>query len=328
MLRAAEGSAGLTNRLLAFARRQPLRPKQVDVNAFVAGMEGLLRRSLGEQVEIAFVPGNDLWPVAIDPAQLEAAILNLAINARDAMPDGGRLTIGTGNAVVDATYAATYRDVAIGEYVVVSVSDTGMGMSPEIVARAFEPFFTTKEVGKGTGLGLSMVYGFAQQSGGHVAIHSEPGVGTSVRMYLPRAAATEGTAQAVVERPPAQAARGETILLVEDDDLVRGHVAAQLGQLGYRVIQAPDGREALAIVAGDAAVDLLFTDMVMPGGISGRELAEQARRLRPTLRMLFTTGYSADAIVRAERLELEAALLSKPYRLRELADRIREALAT
>jgi CheY-like chemotaxis protein len=242
------------------------------------------------------------------------------------MPEGGRLTIGTNNAIVDATYAVTHHDVEIGEYVVVSISDTGVGMSPETVARVFEPFFTTKEIGKGTGLGLSMVYGFAQQSGGHVTIYSEPGEGTSVRMYLPRAAGVGAVAESVAARLPAQSARGETILLVEDDDLVRGHVAAQLGQLGYRVIPASDGREAIGILGSDAVIDLLFTDMVMPGGIGGRELAQQARRLRPTIRTLFTTGYSADAVVQAGRLELEAPLLSKPYRLHELADRIRDAL--
>jgi len=327
MLRAAEGSAELTNRLLAFARRQPLRPKQVDVNEFVARIEGLLRRALGEQIEIAFAPAGDLWPVSIDPAQLEAATLNLAINARDAMPDGGRLTIGTGNAIVDATYAAAHHGVAIGEYVVVSISDTGIGMAPEIVARVFEPFFTTKDVGKGTGLGLSMVYGFVQQSGGHVTIYSEVGQGTTVRMYLPRVVGETVASEPAAPSAPLATARGETILLVEDDDIVRGHVLAQLRQLGYVVIQAADGREAIGVLAGDAAIDLLFTDMVMPGGIGGRELAEQARRLRPQIRTLFTTGYSADAVVRTGRLEQEAPLLSKPYRLRELAERIREALA-
>ncbi|MBX3499213.1 MAG: PAS domain S-box protein [Alphaproteobacteria bacterium] len=326
MLRAAEGSAELTNRLLAFARRQPLRPKQLDVNGFIGRMEGLLRRSLGEQVEVVLARAADLWPVSIDPGQLETAILNLAINARDAMPGGGRLTIATGNAIVDASYATGRHDVAIGDYVVVSISDTGTGMTPQTLAHAFEPFFTTKDVGKGTGLGLSMVYGFVQQSGGHVTIHSEAGEGTTVRMYLPRASDADGAPGNGETQAPLSTARGETILLVEDDDLVRGHVVTQLRQLGYRVTPASDGRQALALLAGEEPVDLLFTDMVMPGGIGGRELAEQARRLRPGIRTLFTTGYSADAVARAGRLELDAPLLGKPYRLRELAERIREAL--
>jgi signal transduction histidine kinase len=327
ILRAAEGAADLTSRLLAFARQTPLQPRRVDANQFVARMHGLLRRTLGEQTDIRLAPASSVWEVVVDPAQLEAALLNLAVNARDAMPSGGQLTIETANVHVDENYAAVNQEAQTGDFVVVAVSDTGTGMSPETIRRAFEPFFTTKEVGRGTGLGLSMVYGFVRQSGGHVKIYSEPNRGTTIRMYLPRAMADVPAIEAQAATVPEPVGSGETILVVEDDELVRGHVTAQLTRLGYRVLSAEDGRAALDLLGDGASVDLLFTDVVMPGGLSGRDVADEARRLRPGLRVLFTSGYTENAIVHGGRLDADARLLSKPYRLRELAEKIRDSLA-
>lgn len=327
ILRAAVGSSDLTRRLLAFARRTALQPARLDISRFVARIDGLLRRTLGEDVDIKLLPAADLWEVMIDPSQLELAILNLGVNARDAMPSGGQLTIEVANARLDETYAATNRDAHAGDFVAVSISDTGDGMSPETIQRAFEPFFTTKGVGKGTGLGLSMVYGFIRQSGGHVKIYSEVGRGTTIRMYLPRA---EATAPAAPEPAAAEdslpVARGESVLVVEDDELVREHVAGQLRGLGYRVTAVADGPTAMDVLAGQAPIDLLFTDVVMPGGMSGRDVAEAAERLRPGVRVLFTSGYTANAIVHGGRLDADARLLSKPYRLRELAEKVRDTL--
>jgi PAS domain S-box-containing protein len=322
---AAERGSELTGRLLAFARRQPLDPAPTDVNALLAEMDGLLRRTLGGEVQIETVRGGGLWRALVDGAQLESAVLNLCINARDAMPDGGRLTIETGNVFLDQAYADSAEEVAPGQYVMVAISDTGAGMAPEIAARAFEPFFTTKPVGRGSGLGLSMVFGFAKQSRGHVKIYSEPGQGTTVRLYLPRA----HQAAATVPQPqPAQRVEGggETVLVAEDDPMVRSHVAALLRDLGYRVIAVADAAAALDTLRGGAAVDLLFTDVVMPGGINGRELAERARALRPGLPVLFTSGYTENAIVHHGRLDPGVLLLAKPYRRRELAAKIRQAL--
>ncbi|MEX0807531.1 MAG: ATP-binding protein [Dongiaceae bacterium] len=325
--RAAERGAELTSRLLAFARRQPLEPRVINVNEQVLGMDKLLHRTLGEDIEVKLVQAGGLWKAMVDPGQLENAILNLSINARDAMPNGGRLTIETANAHLDETYAIGQSEVEPGEYVMVAVSDSGTGMDSATLERAFEPFFTTKEVGKGSGLGLSMVYGFVKQSRGHVRIYSEAGQGTTVKLYLPRAMADAGTAARPPRTATAQGGR-EKILLVEDDNLVREHVAGQLSGLGYDVVSARDGSEAIEALKRAEDFDLLFTDVVMPGGISGRQLAEAARTLRPTLPVLFTSGYTENAIVHHGRLDPGVHLLQKPYRKQDLAAKVRIALAS
>jgi PAS domain S-box-containing protein len=323
--RAAENAAELTKRLLAFSRRQALDPRAADIGGLVRGMKALLRRTLGEHIDIRIVEPEGLWPALVDPPQLENAILNLCINARDAMPAGGTLTIEVANVDLDASYAELDEELQPGPYVMVAVSDTGTGMSPEVLSRAFDPFFTTKDVGKGSGLGLSMVWGFVKQSKGHVKIYSEPGLGTTVKLYLPRAG-TE-TARSAIHGRPHEALHGsERILLVEDDELVRAHVAMQLEQLGYRVACAGSGPEALATLARDQAFDLLFTDIVMPGGMNGRQLAEEARRRVPGLRVLFTSGYTEQAMLHQGSLGAGMRLLAKPYRRQELALRVREAL--
>ena len=321
---AAERGAELTNRLLAFARRQPLEPALLDVNRLLAGMDRLLRRTLAEDIQIEMVRGGGLWAAEVDPGQLEVALLNLAINARDAMPDGGRLTLETGNATLDDNYARQHHEVEPGQYVMVSVSDTGAGMPRDVAERAFEPFFTTKEVGKGSGLGLSMVYGFVKQSRGHAKIYSEVGNGTTVKLYLPRGHA-DGALQATAEE--LQVVGGdEQILVVEDDDLVRQHLQAQLRLLGYRVTGAASGRAALEVLKQMHHIDLLFTDIVMPGGMNGRQLAEAARALRPGIKVLFTSGYTENAIVHHDRLDPGVHLLGKPYRRQELAAKVRKVL--
>jgi CheY-like chemotaxis protein len=257
---------------------------------------------------------------------VESALLNLAINARDAMPAGGKLTIETANAPLDADYAARNSEVTPGDYVVLAVTDTGSGMPPEVVERAFEPFFTTKEVGRGSGLGLSMIYGFAKQSGGHLKIYSEVGHGTTVRLYLPRQLG-EGAAAAVPRAVPKEQPRGgETILVVEDDVDVRAFVLSQLRDLGYRVIEAADGPQAQRVLSSDAPVDLLFTDVVMPGGMTGRQIADAAKRQRPQLRTLFTSGYTENSIVHQGKLDKGVNFLSKPYKRQDLAAAIRAAL--
>ncbi|HSM80053.1 MAG TPA: ATP-binding protein [Nodosilinea sp.] len=322
---AAQRGAELTQRLLAFARRQPLDPRAVDVNQLLAATDGLLRRTLGEHIAIERVPAADLWPALIDPAQLESALLNLCLNARDAMAAGGQLTLETANIDLDATYASHNLEVTPGHYVMVAVSDTGTGIAPEHLEHVFEPFFTTKETGKGTGLGLSMVYGFVKQSGGHIKIYSEPGQGTTVRLYLPRFVGGAEPPTAAV----AAAADGgsELILLVEDDESVRRYAQAQLAELGYRVLEAATGPAALALVRQHPDIDLLFTDVVMPGGMSGHDLARQARQLRPGLRVLYTSGYSENVIVNQGRLDAGVQLLSKPYGRADLSRKLRQALA-
>jgi PAS domain S-box-containing protein len=323
---AAERGAELTNRMLAFARKQALDPKATDVNALLSSMDGLLRRTLGEHIDIQSVRGEDIWEAMVDAPQLESALLNLCINARDAMPRGGLLTIETRNVTLDGEYTAHNSEVAAGEYVMLAVSDTGTGMAPNILAQAFEPFFTTKEVGKGSGLGLSMIYGFVKQSRGHVKLYSELGHGTTVKLYLPRAA--DGAAHAEPEQTNGIVLGGnETILLVEDDGPVRVHVAAQLTGLGYRVTSARNGREALEALSHDTPFDLLFTDVVMPGGMNGRELADAAFKLRPDLPVLFTSGYTEDAMVHHGRLDVGMQLLNKPYSRKTLAAKVRTALA-
>ncbi|MGK2898981.1 MAG: ATP-binding protein [Burkholderiaceae bacterium] len=323
---AAQRGAALTQQLLAFARKQPLDPSVVDVNQCVAALDPMLRRTLGEHIEIEFVRGAGLWPAMIDPAQLENALLNLCLNARDAMPTGGKLTLETANASLDQRYADQHPDVVPGQYVMLAVSDTGSGISSENLARVFEPFFTTKEKGRGTGLGLAMVYGFAKQSAGHVSIYSEPGHGTTVKLYLPRAAAARSAMASPDVTEPAVRGGAETVLVVEDDAPVRQLASHELRALGYRVLEAPSGADAMRIVEGDEPIDLLFTDVVMPGGMSGRKLADAARAVRPSLRVLYTSGYTENAIVHHGRLDPGVMLLPKPYRRADLARAVRTAL--
>jgi CheY-like chemotaxis protein len=332
---AAEHGADLTGRLLAFGRRQTLVPRPTDVNALLGDMEPLMQRTLGEHIEIRLQRGQELWPATIDRGQLESAVLNLAVNARDAMPDGGRLTIETANAELDEGYAAINPDMRPGDYVMIAVSDTGTGMSADVLARAFEPFFTTKDVGKGTGLGLSMVYGFVKQSEGHARIYSEVGVGTVVRLYLPRSKEVVTKAPSPATAPPGLPTGTETILLVEDDSLVRGYAAAQLGALGYRVVTAENARQAIEAIERGCVPDLLFTDMIMPGGMNGRELAEHLLARRSGLKVLYTSGYAHDVIDGRPESPPQTShqvkhpvrhLLGKPYRRRDLATKVREVL--
>jgi CheY-like chemotaxis protein len=290
----------------------------------LANMDPLLRRTLGEQVELQWVGARGLWPAFVDAGQLEGAVLNLCINARDAMPSGGHLTIETANATLDAAYARNHLEVTAGDYVMIAVSDTGTGMTAEVLARAFEPFFTTKGEKQGSGLGLSMVHGFIKQSGGHVKIYTEPGHGTSVKLYLPRAVEGIAAADAPAEAPIVGGR--EKVLLVEDDEHVRAFAAGQLKDLGYRVSIATNGVEALDILKASPDFDLLFTDVVMPGGLKGPELVAEARKLNPALRVLYTSGYTENAIVHHGRLDPGIHLLTKPYRRRDLAQKLRQAL--
>ncbi|HEY8617749.1 PAS domain-containing hybrid sensor histidine kinase/response regulator [Phenylobacterium sp.] len=321
----AERAASLTSRLLAFSRRQPLAPKPLELNAVVRDMTDLLHRTLGEQIELEGVLAPRLWQVEVDQNQLESAILNLAVNARDAMPDGGKLTIETANTALDETYAALDAEVVPGQYAVISVSDTGCGMDKATLAKVFEPFFTTKEVGRGTGLGLSMVYGFVKQSGGHVTLYSEEGQGTTVKLYFPRfkGAAAVDERPAVAETP--RASKGEVVLLVEDNEDVRAYSALILTELGYVVREAGDADAALQVLRSPQRIDLLFTDVVLPGD-SGRVLADEASRLRPGLKVLYTTGYSRNAIVHHGRLDAGVELISKPFTFEQLAVRVRDLL--
>ncbi len=323
----AERAAVLTQRLLAFSRRQPLNPRPIDANKLVTGMSELLHRTLGETVEVETVLAAGLWRIEADPNQLENAILNLAVNARDAMPDGGKLTIETANTHFDRAYAAQNAGVSAGQYVAICVSDIGAGMDADTLARAFEPFFTTKEVGKGTGLGLSMVYGFVKQSGGHLKIYSEEGEGTTVRIYLPRLLGEEAAAEDRPELAVPEGSREETILVCEDDDDVRAYTVEVLRELGYRVLEAHDGPSALRLLdRQESNVDLLFTDVVLPGGMTGAVLARQARARRPELRILFTTGYARNAIVHHGRLDPGVELITKPFAYADLAARVRDML--
>jgi nitrogen-specific signal transduction histidine kinase len=323
---AAERAAELTNRLLAFSRKQPLDPKAIDINALISNMDGLIRRAIGGQLEIKTVLGDGLWHVYVDPSQLENALLNLAINARDAMPNGGHLTIETSNIRIDDAAVADQVGFAPGDYLLVTVSDTGTGMDRNTLAHAFEPFFTTKDVGKGSGLGLSMIYGFVKQSRGYVRIDSELGRGTSVKIHLPRAA--DDVALARQESRDGSLPRGsEKILLVEDDAMVRDLVVMQLGHLGYRVVSTASGSKALEALEREGGFDLLFTDVVMPGGLDGRQLADEAWKIFPGLPVIFISGYAESAVVHHGRLDQRVHLLKKPFRRRELAMKIRDALA-
>ena len=319
--------AELTRSLLAFSRRQPLQTKTIDPRAAIDEIAGLIRRTLGEQYKITLhkkVP--DLWPTVTDPAQLEAAILNLCVNARDAMPGGGTLTIEVSNTHLDADYVALNAEARSGDYVLISVTDTGSGMSPEVMAKALDPFFTTKGVGKGTGLGLSMVYGFVKQTNGHFKLYSEVGHGTTAKIYLPRAAQSDVAAPSESIEAAPRAARRETILVVDDNEGMRKIVVRQINQLGYETIEAVDGPSALHALSGQAKVDLLFSDVVMPGGMSGYDLASTARKLRPELKVLFTSGFPAAAQSDQGQSDANALLLSKPYRQHDLAHKLRAIL--
>ena len=325
-MRGAERAASLTQRLLAFSRRQPLEPRPIDVNRLVTGMSELLSRTLDESIAIETVLAGGLWRVFADPNQLENSVINLAVNARDAMLAGGKLTIETSNAHLDEAYAAEQQEVQVGQYVMLAISDTGIGMSKEVIASAFDPFFTTKDIGQGTGLGLSQVYGFVKQSNGHVKIYSEPGEGTTIRIYLPRLLGEP----ALVEEAPVwsipSGRDGETVLLVEDDAAVRELNAGMLRELNYAVIEAEDAARALQLIEMVPNIGLLFTDVGLPGGVTGRQLAEAARRLRPKLRVLFTSGYARNAIVHHGRLDPGIDLISKPFSAAALARKIRELL--
>ena len=321
---AAERGSDLTRSLLAFARKQPLRPSEIDIAEKVVGMEKLLRRSLGEHIECSFAFGADLWLTSVDPGQLATALLNLVLNARDAMPGGGGLTVEVRNVSLGPSDLDVNGEPHPGDYVMVAVTDTGCGMAADVAGRAFEPFFTTKEVGKGTGLGLSMVYGFAQQSGGLVQLQSEPGQGSVVRLFFPRIAATPGEDSIPPEQVTAPDG-SETILVVEDDDMVRAYVECQLRTLGYRVIATSSGPAALDVLRQRGDIHLLFTDVVMPGGMFGPELARQATALRPGLKVLFTSGYSQDPVKTPDGVD--ARILTKPFKRQDLAAMLRTALS-
>jgi CheY-like chemotaxis protein len=324
-MEAAGRAATLTQRLLAFARQQPLNPKPVDANALVAGMYELLRHAAGADVRLEVLLADGLWPTLADANQLENVILNLAVNARDAMQGGGRLAIETANVTLDGRYAAGHPDMEAGDYVSITMTDTGVGMAPEVAARAFDPFFTTKQAGQGTGLGLSQVYGFVKQSGGHVTIYSESGRGTSVKVYLPRMAGAAAGREAGVASSPLPAGRQELVLLVDDEPAVRQVNADALRELGYRVLEADGAEAALNMLGTHPQIALLFTDVVMPD-IDGRRLAAEARRRRPGLKVLFTTGYSPTAARRHGTLDADAPLLGKPYTLDELGRKLRQVL--
>ncbi len=324
---AAQRGAELTQRLLAFSRRQMLQPVPVDCNRLVGNMQQLLQRTLRDDIAIIVELDANVAAAFADEGQLESAILNLALNAQDAMPGGGTINISTTDTRLDHEYRATHPEVAPGNYVMIAVTDDGEGMPPEVVQRAFEPFFTTKPVGRGTGLGLSMVYGFVKQSNGHVAIYSQPGLGTTVRLYLP---AAESPAPEPERIAAAEAVydfwRDITVLVAEDDPFVRGYALACLRSLGFNVISAADGHEALAQIAAGAKVDVLFSDIVMAGGIDGWELAERARRLKPDLKVLLTSGYALETLASRGRLYPDIAVLNKPYRKADLVRRLREVI--
>ncbi|HEX3860296.1 MAG TPA: PAS domain S-box protein [Stellaceae bacterium] len=324
-LDAALRGAELTRRLLAFARQQPLQPRRIDVNELVLGITRLIRRTLGENIEIALELATETWRTVIDPAQLEASVLNLANNSRDAMPTGGQLTIRTANRYLDADYASMHNDVVPGDYVLIEVSDAGIGMTPEVMSQIFEPFFTTKEQGRGTGLGLSMVFGFIKQSGGHITVYSEPGLGTTFRLYLPRMSEEAALDGESIPEPPITGG-SETILVVEDNEALRRIAVRQLTGMGYRVIEAGDAADALATMEQEN-IDLLLTDIVMPGGVDGIQLAEETHQRWPSVKILFASGFAApQANGIAWSLPKNGRLLTKPYRRNELAEAVRSAL--
>ena len=323
---AAERAASLTHRLLAYARKQPLAPRRLDVNTLVGNVNALLERTLGEQIEISMQLDQTVWPCHADQTQLETAIINLAVNARDAMPDGGRLMIETANIVLDEGYCRQHDDLVPGEYVQIAISDTGIGMAPEVQARALDPFFTTKDVGKGTGLGLSQVYGFLKQSHGHLNLYSEQGKGTTIKLYLPRSGdgddAMEGGSRDSIRFAPPQ---DLVVLVVEDDDGVRAMARASMVELGFTVHDVGSPEKALQLIQNGLAIDLLFTDVVMPG-MNGRQLTERLRKVRPDLKVLYTTGYTRNAILHNGVIDSDVVLLVKPYSVDELASKVHVAL--
>jgi CheY-like chemotaxis protein len=323
----AERAAALTARLLAFSRQQPLAPLTIDVNKLVSGMSELLRRTMGEQFLVETVLAGGLWRTMADPGQLENTLVNLAINARDAMEGGGRMTIETANAYLDDEYCRHRADVSPGQYVMISVSDTGSGMTPEVIAKAFEPFFTTKPVGRGTGLGLSQIFGFMKQTGGHVAIYSEVGQGTTVKLYLPRdtGEAIQSRVAVLNDHIAPEAQPGEVILVVEDENRVRHFSVDALRELGYVVLSAANGADALTLLADQSQISMLFTDIVMPE-MNGRQLADSARALVPELKVLFTTGYTRNAVVHNGMLDAGVAFLPKPFSVQQLAMKVRDVL--
>ncbi|HUI22430.1 MAG TPA: CHASE3 domain-containing protein [Methylocella sp.] len=324
VIMAAERGARLIQQLLAFARRQPLEPTTVNLGQLMTEILPMVRRAVGERVAVECVTSGGLWNATIDPTQFQTAVLNLAINGRDAMPDGGKLTIEVANAVLDDAYAAQHAEVEPGQYVMFAITDTGKGMDTSTAMRALEPFFTTKPTGQGTGLGLPQVYGFVKQSAGHLKIYSEVGEGTTIKLYLPR---NIGQEPLPLREAVALALTGtETILLVDDDEIVRATVASMLENLGYDVIASPSGVEALRILERNQAIDLLFTDVVMPGPISGRKLAERAAEINPAIKILFTSGYTENSIVHNSRLDTGVEFLSKPYDRERLARKIRRVL--
>jgi PAS domain S-box-containing protein len=323
---AADRGAELTAHLLAFARKQPLQPRETDINELLVAAQFLFRPSLGEQIEIEARLHEGAWTALVDPTQLTTALLNLAVNARDAMPGGGKLTLETKNVVLDEAYAAANRDVQSGNYVMIAVSDTGSGIPEALIDKVFEPFFSTKAVGKGTGLGLSMVYGFVKQSSGHIKVYSEEGHGTTIKIYLPRSGAEPGQPAETAPEPAIEGG-SEAILIVEDDPLVRSYVTARLQNLGYQTLEAGNAAEAIAIADSGAQFDLLFTDVIMSGTMNGRQLADEMARRRPGIKVLFTSGYTENAIVHHGRLDPGVLLLAKPYRNAELARMVRSALS-
>jgi signal transduction histidine kinase len=327
-LQGAQRAVALTNRLLAFSRRQPLAPKPLDVNKLVAGMTEFLQRTLGGSIMLETVLTPGLWRTFADGHQLENALLNLALNARDSIAGSGRVTIETANCYLDEAYVSALAEpVEAGQYVMVAVADTGSGMDQETIERAFEPFFTTKEFGKGTGLGLSQVYGFVRQSSGNVKIYSEAGEGTTVKVYLPRYTGADEADQVRDAARDCGDIRGaESILVVEDDDALRGYTVEVLSELGYRVFEAANGAAALDILARESGIALLFTDVVIPGGMNGRQVADAAVKSRPALKVLFTTGYTRNAIVHHGRLDAGVELIGKPYSPSELGAKIRAVL--
>ncbi|WP_065754044.1 ATP-binding protein [Bradyrhizobium paxllaeri] len=325
---AAARGAELTKHLLAFSRRQPLQPRNTDVNALVIDAAGLLRPTLGEHIEIESMLAHDSAPALIDPSQLSTAILNLALNARDAMPNGGKLTLETKNVALDENYARLNSEVRPGNYVMIAVSDTGDGIPSNLLEKVFEPFFTTKEVGKGSGLGLSMVYGFVKQSNGHIKIYSEEGHGTTVKLYLPHATGGGPEEPAGETGGYAGEHSDQSILIVEDDPLVREYVVAQITRFGFRTLAAGNAAEALAIIDGPERIDLLFTDVMLPGGVNGRQLATEGIKRRPELKVLYTSGYAENALIHHGRLDAGVLLLPKPYVSADLARMLLTALAS
>jgi hypothetical protein len=324
-MKAARNGAELNRRLLAFSRKQPLMPMTLDLNSQVAGTIEMLQRSLGENIEIRTAFGDGLWSCLADPAQLESALLNLAVNARDAMPDGGVLTIETANVEVDTLSESPASNLAPGGYVKLSVSDTGTGMAPDVLEHAFEPFFTTKDVGQGSGLGLSMVFGFVRQSGGDVSVQSEPGRGTTITLYLPRSTRADSVADDFKDEDVPYA-RGETVLLVEDNDELRELCLSFLQDLGYQVLTAENGLAALDIVGREPNLDLLLCDVVLPGKTNGPEIARRFQEQHPTGRILFMSGYTQDAFQSNAALEQRGLLVKKPFTRTELAQRLRSVL--